>query len=181
MENVFTNLKTAKALQDSLNRFTEGEVIFCTEEDSYYFFGKDGFEPFEIDTTKDIAKSFSAPQMTLFEINQQIISQLPNLTTAELGQKKAEINNFHLNKQSNYYMLLCKEISYFTIFEFTNREGDFDSFGKGVLACLIEGVGTVVSVDVLEDEVEIWVRDDQGEVNCFHLFDYSQGIVTIGR
>lgn len=127
-------------------------------------------------------ESFVAPQMTLFEINQQIISQLPIRTHEELKEDLNTICDFDEEQKSDYYMLLCKEISYFTIFEKNNNNNnEFNNLGSAVIACILEGLGDIVSIDKLDTEVEIWVKTFEGDTVCLHLFNYAQGIVTITR
>ena len=101
----------------------------------------------------------------------------------EADNKKIEtfinrLNDYNKSINSNYYMLLCKDISYYTVFTSGN---EFETFGNAVITCA-QDVGKVINADLTEDNraVEIWVRNEAEEVYCMYLFDCQQMIVTYG-
>ena len=75
------------------------------------------------------------------------------------------INEFSDKNKGKYYMLLCKEISYYTVFEKDFLEYDCLSLGHGVIECL-DNVGTIHGIDD-NGEGEIWVKTE--EVYCMLL------------
>lgn len=81
-------------------------------------------------------------------------------------------------------MLLCKDISYYTIFQRTDDLFvHFSSFGEAVLTCASD-IGKIVTVDYMEETktVEIWVRKHDTQENlCMILFDCHDFIVTYQR
>ena len=119
----------------------------------------------------------SGINMGLYEMNKQIISQLPKLTEAELFDKDLLINTLHAKFNNEFYMLYGKEISYFTLFRI------FDSirFGNEVIDCL-NNVGDIKAIDFTEpeDAIEIWVETEDGPT-CLYLFPYDNGVVRVGE
>ena len=119
----------------------------------------------------------SGINMGLYEMNKQIISQLPKLTEAELFDRDLLINTLHAKFNNEFYMLYVKEISYFTLFRI------FDSirFGNEVIDCL-NNVGDIKAIDFTEaqDAIEIWIQDEDGPT-CLYLFPYDSGVVQVGE
>jgi hypothetical protein len=77
-------------------------------------------------------------------------------------------------------MLLNKEISYYTIFNFNSYLHDYPNLAEGVIDCL-NNVGEIHDATILEDNnVEIWVNHPEYGMLAFYLFDYDQGVCTIG-
>ena len=48
--------------------------------------------------------------MSLFEINQQLISQFNDFTDEDWIEAVEKIDKWHNEIKSDYYMMLCKEI-----------------------------------------------------------------------
>ena len=115
--------------------------------------------------------------MSLYDMNAQLISQLPTLTKEQINGKIKIINDFASNINSNYYMLLCKEMSYYTVFVNKKYDGEFETVGHALVACL--DWCEVKSIEALEDEIEIWIMN-KGTAYCMHFFDYQSGIVEFG-
>ena len=116
--------------------------------------------------------------MSNYEANQQIISQLPPITAKEQQECVNAINIYEKQKSNSYYMLLCKEYSYYTVLIWNPDEHDFSSLGEGVLLLLTE-LGTLRTYQVNNDDIELWVTINE-ETMCFHLFGYDLGVVTYG-
>jgi hypothetical protein len=114
--------------------------------------------------------------MSLYDLNQNIIGQLPDIT--DFTDKVALINEFRSNTNNKYYMLYSKDISYFTIMVI-EKYGEMDSLGSAVIECL-SNLGAVKSIDYTEnhDAIEIWVNHN-GEIICAYFFPYDNGILTV--
>lgn len=115
----------------------------------------------------------------LYELNQQIISQLPTLEDVE--EKIELINNLHDCFHNTFYMLYGKEISYFTLFETTLDHPECYDLGHGVIECLAN-VGEIKSIEATTnaDAIEIWVQQADSQPTCLYLFPYDNGIVKVG-
>jgi len=124
---------------------------------------------------------YKAPQveLSLYEINEQLVSQLPVLSTEDCLKAEEEINEWHKRIQSKYYMLLCKEQSYYTVFVAENFYVDCDSLGNAIISCLTD-IGEIKAISLQDnDTYEIWVHQPgMDKLWCLHLFNYSNGIVT---
>lgn len=113
--------------------------------------------------------------MGLYDMNKQIIAQLPALT--DLAEKEIMINTLHTEFKNSYYMLYGKEISYFTLFKI--KEAQY--FGQEVIDCL-SYIGKVKAIDLTEtkDAIEIWVENNN-DPTCLYLFPYDNGVVQVGE
>lgn len=89
----------------------------------------------------------------------------------DLTGAKTTINNFHEDINSSKYLLLCKDISYYTFFE-TALFHEFDNLAEAVIECS-NSVGDIVDVSLSSsgEEIEIWVRDKNNTNMCMFLFD----------
>ena len=117
----------------------------------------------------------SGIEMDLYDMNKQIIAQLPDLT--DWDRVEQLFNDFHTSWNNKYYMMYGKEISYFTVFKIVEPH----LFGSVVMDC-IPNVGIVKAIDLTEtaDAVEIWVMYED-EPTCLYLFPYDMGIVEVGE
>ena len=148
----------------------DGEIVFNTTDDGYYIY-KDG-------NWMKINVENSGLNLGLYDLNKQIIAQLPMLSDEELSDKKAVINQLHEKFNNEYYMLYGKEMSYFTLFKLK----DPSRFGDEVIECLDFLGGDVKCVDMTEpeDAIEIWVQEGTEDPSCLYLFPYDTGLVIVG-
>lgn len=111
----------------------------------------------------------------LYDLNKQIIAQLPELVDLDKAIKTIEA--LHEMYHNEYYMLYGKEISYFTLFKLIEPQ----YFAQEVLDCL-RNVGKIKAIDSDEPgtAVEIWVETDDGPT-CLYLFPYDNGLVQVGE
>lgn len=163
-------------LTDKTKSFKEGDIVYLTDKQQTVCYKNNNW----IEITDEVqVKGTSNIEMNTYDMNKQIISQLPILS--DLTEAEKTINTFARNSFNNDFMLLCKELSYYTIFQkkddfFT----DFFTFGEAVLTCA-QDIGNIISVDYMENTntIEIWVRTKNNEDNvCMVLFDCKDFIVT---
>ena len=172
-------------LYQNMNQFNLGEIFYNQEADQFFIMGEKGLIQVtkeyleEVDKTVDsLQKIDGNVSMTMYEMNQQIISQLPTHDEEKIKEDIEIINQFEKTQNTKYYMLLCKEISYFTGFikEITSTE----SLGEVVIDC-IKPVGCIKDIDNSDPLcVDIWITTKEGETHCMHLFDYQYGVVEFG-
>lgn len=159
-----------KQLDPSQIRYTpdEGEIIQTPEGD--YLVWKDG-------NWNKINVEGSNISMGLYDMNKQIIAQLPTLTTDDLLEKLPLVEELHNKYNNEYYMLYGKEISYFTLFKLKQVE----SFPHEAIDCL-QNIGPIKAIDLTEDKdaIEAWVMADD-EATCLYLFPYDMGVVVVGE
>lgn len=129
---------------------------------------------------KDLKNKPEEKPLTLYDINKQIYSQMKPMNELSL---KAEIINITqwFSKEPNfkYFMLLCKEKSDYTIFNFITKE--FDK-ARRELQSLVLSRGTPIAIEYLHDmdAYEIWIKDNvDNEVYMYMLFDCNSFIIEI--
>ena len=149
----------------------EGEVVYNTNE------ANKGCFVYHDGAWNKIITEGSNMSMGLYDMNKQIIAQLPTLAEDELKEKKYAIDALESKYNNEYYMLYGKEISYFTLFKIVEPQ----YFSYEVIECL-KNVGDIKAIDLTEDKdaVEIWTMAD-GEATCLYLFPYDLGVVQVGE
>lgn len=160
----------------------EGDLAFCEERNEYYVYvdAETGWKKREIDK-RNLA------QTTLYEINRNFYLTQKSITDEDiLNQKIDLINNYDRKIKNKYYMLLCKEISYFTILKKDLSDPDFASLGDALTQLFIEQNWEIY--DIYENEttgaIEMWTRDpnceEDNDLHCMILFGYDLGVVSFG-
>ena len=120
--------------------------------------------------------------MSLYDINKSIMAQLPEYKNDQIRELETNIDNwaekdeFELNK---FFMLLCRDINYYTIFYLEPEKAEFRTLGEGVTGLLYDSGYTIHSEEVQDDHCEIWVKDKEGTY-AFMLFPYDEGVVYYG-
>lgn len=143
--------------------------------------------------SKELAESGSneLTSVSLYELNQGIINNMPALD--EDGKLKARQKFFEwfwgnddANNIDHYYMLLCKELNYYTIFHnsqhcanATDDLIDEDDLWRE----LMDVLSYVGDIKVMEADTNgawsIWA-DWHGEgCHCFYFFPYGGGVVEV--
>lgn len=125
----------------------------------------------------------SGIKMNLYDLNKNVVSQLAPLTDDEIKSKMDVIQSYRLETNNTYYMFLCKEFNYYTIFTYSPG-GLFEPFAKTVKD-IITDLGDVYSIELTEDKmaIEIWIKPNQygeEEPMVFYLFAYDAGVVDYG-
>lgn len=125
---------------------------------------------------KSITMEGSGLQINLYDMNKQIVAQLPD--KEDFTDILQNINLFKIKTNNKYYMLYGKEISYFTLFHCGNPKST-ETFEEAVIDCL-NSIGPIKSIDLTEDgnAIEIWVMSDN-EATCLYLFPYDDGVVEV--
>lgn len=159
-----------KVKKDTEQDIPNGQIV--RKEDGLYVYKDGEYYPIEdqkIDTG-----------MSLYELNKQGYAQLLPYDETQIQDAITWINEFSDKNKGKYYMLLCKEISYYTVFEKDFLTYDCLSLGHGVIECL-DNVGTIHGIDDNgEGALEIWVKTSDEEVYCMLLFNYDVGVVKVG-
>ena len=115
-------------------------------------------------------------QLSLFDLNKQIISQLSDYNENDITAAKQKIRELK-NNNSSYFMLLSHDIRYYTLFSIDENEKV--SFEDEVIACL-QDWGTIKDIDWTSshDSIDCWVRKaDDNEIIFFKLFSYDEGVI----
>lgn len=119
--------------------------------------------------------------MSLYEINKNLMSQLPDYTHEQVTELEGKIDKLVNEKyiNNNYFMLLCNDIHYYTVFHLNPEEAEFRTVGEGVTGLLYEAGYTISGDEECDDHYEIWVKKDK-TAYAFMLFPYDEGVVNFG-
>lgn len=113
---------------------------------------------------------------TKYDINKQAYSKSPILTDGVLNSKKEIIKNYLRKTQSNYYMLLRKEVSNYTLFRIDPLKGDLDFQYNELINILVDEClkprGDIKDIDYDESKtaLEMWLtnaEDTEDETKTF--------------
>ena len=114
--------------------------------------------------------------MNLYDINKQVVSKLPGLDDETLETKKALFVEYDIAHEEKYYMLLCNELKYYTVFSFASNGGTA-VFSDEVIGCIKDFSDEVKSIELNElDAIEIWFVKDE-ETYVMYFFPYTQGVI----
>ena len=161
-----------KAILEALQNHEDGEICFIENTNEYMMYKDGTWMPIKADMTS------KGLQINLYELNKQIVSQLPAFEDSQWEGAKKVFEDWSKFRYNEYFMLYGREISYFTIFKRVSNNGEFKNLFEALKACL-EHIGTVHGCDIVNDNsaLEIWVNTN-GEMTCLYLFEYDEGVVT---
>lgn len=116
-------------------------------------------------------------QTDLYSFNKANMSQISPMGKKWLNNKYREVAQEIMNN-GQYWMLLCRERNYYTVFYFHEDINE----ATQALKETIENCGKVIDFTKQPDgNYEIWIRDypeGKEEDNCaYYLFNYSFGLV----
>lgn len=167
-----TNIIARQALKPQ-----DGDVVFVEDTKDFFIYHDENYTL--IPKEANLA-------LSLYDMNAQIMNQLPTLSKEDMQAKKQTFKDFLRKTENNFYMLYGKEISYFTIFH--NLDPDigyigyqiYTDFYEVLLECL-HNIGEVKSFDLTEaeDAFEVWVKVDEDKTTCLYFFPYDSGIVYV--
>jgi hypothetical protein len=117
--------------------------------------------------------------MNIYDVNKQIIAQLGVLTEEEYDKAKQLLTEYVLDTHNTYYMLLCKDVDYYTLFYVYYgmvRPNNLNKFNEDVIDC-IHDIGAIKSVEKVDGAIEIWAHPVYGDPVVLYLFPYDMGVV----
>ena len=163
-----------------------GQVVIITDDD-----GKSNDVQMWTGTewTSVKADTNSEIQMTAYDINKQVIDQLPALTAEEIESNKDIISQFVQNTNNEYYMLLCREKNYFTLChrvpgmnpspadnvrQYSEWPNELITTEDLIIECA-KCLGEIKSIELVDGAVEIWVTDPF-DTYVMYFFPYDGGV-----
>lgn len=155
------------------NRLQEGEMIYLTDENIYCVWKDNTWMPLPQRVEGQ------GLTMTAYDLNKTIIAQMPVME--DWTEACAVIDEYATGNEN--FLLLCKDISYYTIFEKTNGAFvHFETLGEAVLTCASD-IGKIITVDFMEETntIEIWVRTPEDDNLCMCFFECSGFMVYYAR
>lgn len=119
-------------------------------------------------------------QMTTYDLNKQLILSLGPIKDKELNKFRSDFAGYIREIEDKFFMLLCKEQSYYTIFNYTSRNESY--YFADILLEVIEAVGSFYNYSIDEENggVELWIKpEDKEEVFVYYFFPYDAGVVEV--
>lgn len=121
--------------------------------------------------------------MTLYDINKLAHAQLPDMTQDAFRQAAANVWTA-LDKDTQYFMLLCREQNDYTVFSVPDLEENYDKLWNEILDILTDCRGYIIK-DIYPSEeenhnIEYWVQNPETK-ECFMylLFSYDWGVIEL--
>ena len=157
---------------NSLQNVSDGDLILVDNDKQVYCCKNRELTPISSDANLNLS---------LYDLNKNIISQLEPLDLNEISEKMSLFKDFYNKTDNKHYMLLCKEYNYYTIFELEDmlQSPDF----AGAVSNIISELGDIYSIenDNTGGAIEIWIKPEGEETPLvFYLFPYDQGVVYYG-
>lgn len=120
-------------------------------------------------------------KMSLYEFKCAQMTKLPPLGAKGLIQGKESIEDLNKKYNNLHYMMLSKEINYYTVFVSCPKHVCTSKFSDEVIACA-QDLGEILDInfDETKSAIQIWVRTAPEEVHALMLFPYDVGIVQFG-
>lgn len=167
-------IEQVEKLEDILEPY-HGQIVWCSDEDkAYRFDAVEGWQEVPEDSTS------TQLNMNVYEMNKQIIGQLEILDKATMEEKGKIVRDFVSSWGHKYYMLLCRELNYYTLFNINLK--DADETVEDVLFECAEVIGDIKSVEAVDDNcaIEIWVTSSDNDTYVMYFFPYDNGVVVCG-
>jgi hypothetical protein len=149
-----------------------GQTVWCSSEDKVYRFDPvEGWQHIPDDEETSIG-------MNMYDINKQIIAQLPVISGENLEAVKSGIIRKYCDQmKAEYYMLLCRDINYYTIFRIDTKLAD-ETIDDVLIECA-GNIGEIKSVDFIEDAeaLELWMTNEE-DTYVAYFFPYDTGVIV---
>lgn len=153
-----------------LKNISDGELVITNDTHQIYQFKDNKW------IKKDMNEE--SKKLTLYGLNKLIVAQMPSLTTKELEEKKKLITEFVAKIQGKYYLLLSKELNYYTLFAI--QLGAKTEICNELIQCLAS-FGEIKSIDLVHQDtdsaLECWVCDKNNNASVFYFFDWTEGTI----
>lgn len=117
-----------------------------------------------------------ALNLNLYDLNKTAIMQLE--TISDFSDSKKIIRDF-LKPAEKYYMLLCRDLNYYTLF-YKNEDPTEEFLENVFVECLHDIGNEIKSISVTEDNsaIEIWfIPKESSEAVVAYFFNYDRGVV----
>ena len=115
--------------------------------------------------------------MTIYDLNKQVISQMGILEGAAREEAHLHITNMATRSNNTYFMLLCRDINYYTLFKLNKDNNGLCNIANEVFECA-EDIGAIKSVESVDgDAIEIWVHPVDSDPIVMYLFPYDAGVI----
>ena len=144
------------------------------------FMEQDEYQEYLKDKNQKKDESKPVAQVNLYQLNQDIMSNQPALSGD--GVRKGQLEFFDwISKQPDnpkFYMLLCHELNYYTVFHINDTATKEDFWNE--LYDIAKELGTLKAMEIDSGCFSIWVDWPQDNIShLFYLFPYDRGVVEV--
>ena len=171
MDNII-NVKNIQ-YRDALQNHSENEIVYCEEEQQYFIWKDNQFNPVE-----DLAKTGEI-KLNYRDLLINAISGFEPLDEHQKARTQMALDEWEACQNKEYYMLYGKEINYFTLFHRIPEEMEARCLSKEVLECL-QSVGEIIYVEEFDNDnytIIFWIKTNDNLITEVYLFDYTEGVV----
>lgn len=162
---------TNKAIFMEQNEFDNLQETFSKEQ-------REAFEKY-----KQEHKDEKLAEVSLYECNRMLMAKQPDFTIEDIEAKVPYLEKWFEKNPDRYFMLLCNELNYFTVFhQCTTTFGSFTKLAKEVLDLAVNSIGNIKAIEAdTNGMIAIWGwQQEKDELpHCFYLFPYGQGVVEV--
>lgn len=120
---------------------------------------------------------------SLYDINKNLIIKQNPLSASKIRKALEKLCTFTYAKENNYYMLLNKERSDYTLLHLQSNNFPSCKFlaFNDIKECL-ENRGTILSMEKTSDgeAFEIWLNIND-EAFCYYFFPYDLGVIEVNK
>jgi hypothetical protein len=94
-----------------------------------------------------------------------------------IAVKREIIRKYCDEMKAEYYMLLCRDINYYTVFRVDLKLAD-ETIDDALIDCA-NYIGTIKSVGLTEDEqaIELWMTHED-DTYVAYFFPYDEGVIV---
>lgn len=126
-----------------------------------------------------INKNGFTSEMTYYDLKKQQYSMVSPLDPFLVISDIAEISKAMMkNTSSTYFMLLCNDRRDYTVFYFNGITKIKDL--EDSLLKTLQNRGEIFDIySTSNTSWEIWIKGNDGELYCYVLFDYQDGVVEV--
>lgn len=114
--------------------------------------------------------------MTLYEMNQMAYSKLSKMPKAEIQKAAKELEDFLIEHDSKYYMMLNADGRYYTVYVY-NQEHNAEKMASEMID-VAKTLGILKGIEVRDNMVEFWIQQDK-ICSMYAMFDYTQGVIEV--
>ena len=163
-------IEQVEKLEDILEPY-HGQTVWCSSEDKCYRY--DAIEDWQ--EVSDNGQE-TAVGISMYDLNKQIISQLPTIDEETIKNKMTEIREFVNDTNNKFYMLLCRDINYYTLFMLNPNVAE-ETLEDILLEC-VQTFGNIKAIDKVDGAIEIWVQNEHFENGPYvmYFFPYDGGV-----
>lgn len=114
-------------------------------------------------------------KLTLYDLNKQVMTTKQPINFNDRMASIKELKEYVKNTDNIFYMLLCNDIKYYTIFNIINKSSNYPN---EFWSCL-DNLGKVKAIGLTEnkDAIEIWFTDKDNNTYVAYFFAYDGGVI----